>query len=419
MDSGLYDLLCKQDMLVVHQVISESADRKIIQPDQVPFITYPYEWSFSQLRDAALLTLRIHLAALNHGMILKDATAFNIQFVNGRPIFIDTLSFEINEDNEPWVAYGQFCRHFLAPLLLMKYVAPDFNRLQALYLDGVPLEYASSMLPFKTHFSPQIKTNIHMHAKALLKHQEDFTSNKKPTLSLATQKNIIKSLIGFVDGLGSDLESEWGEYYDLANYDKSAFKFKEDVVRKWIDDHGIKKLWDVGGNDGHFSRLVRKGCDWILCTDIDPVAVDKNYRECRMSNDSNIMPLVADFVNPSPGLGFGNEERTDLWTRIRQFEPDCVLALALIHHLCISNNCTFDMLARSFKQFADHLIIEFVHPDDSWAAKLLNSKRKSRHLFDFYNKDNFEAVFCRHFDILESSLVPESERTLYLMKSRP
>jgi len=404
-------------MLVGHKLVEDSADRKIIEPDQVPFITYPYEWSFSQLKDAALLTLRIHLEALNHRMVLKDATAFNIQFVAGRPLFIDTLSFDFYHDNDPWVAYGQFCRHFLAPLLLMKYVAPDFNRLQALYLDGVPLEYASAMLPFKTHFSPQIKTNIHMHAKALQKHKDTFSNNRKPRLALSTHRNIINSMIALIDDLHLETRSEWGDYYNLANYKEKAFRFKEELVSNWIKKCSVKKLWDIGGNNGHFSRLLQESCDLIVCSDIDPVAVDNCYRECRARKDTKIVPLMLDYMNPSSGLGFANEERQDVLGRMKQLKPDCILALALVHHLSISNNCSFEMLADSFRRFADTLIIEFVHPTDSWAAKLLNSKRQSKHLFDFYNKENFEAAFSQFYEILESASVPASERTLYLMRS--
>jgi hypothetical protein len=204
----------------------------------------------------------------------------------------------------------------------------------------------------------------------------------------------------------------------LANYDDDAFQFKEQTVSRWVRETGVKKLWDIGGNDGHFSRLVQDLCKEILCTDIDPVAVDKNYRLCRERSETKIIPLVVDYTNPTPGLGFANSERTDLQTRVRQFAPDCILSLALIHHLCISNNCSFEMLAESFNSMARHLIIEFVHPSDSWAEKLLRSKRDARHLFNSYNKQHFESVFSLYYEIIEKAAVPGSERTLYLMKSR-
>ena len=149
-DSGLYGVLADAQMLIQHELIVDADEQKIIRPEQLELITYPYEWSFSQLKDAALLTLKIHLAALDYGMVLKDATAFNIQFRKGEPILIDTLSFDFYGEKDPWTAYGQFCRFFLAPLLMMKFITPDASRLQLLYIDGIPLEVASAMLPLKT-----------------------------------------------------------------------------------------------------------------------------------------------------------------------------------------------------------------------------------------------------------------------------
>lgn len=417
MTSGLYAALTSSSLLIPHELVEETPDRKVIEPEQLPFISYPYEWSFSQLKDAAILTLKVHHAALNHGMILKDATAFNVQFLRGKPIFIDTLSFDVYQDGAPWVAYGQFCRHFLAPLLLMKHVANDLVRLQTIFLDGIPLELASALLPWMTHLSPQVKFNIHMHAKSLGKHREQFATQKRPKLALSSQRNIVSSLISFIEGMRQKARTEWGDYYSITNYDDAAFRFKELTVKSWVRKIGVKNLWDIGGNDGHFSRLVQDDCDLILCTDIDPVAVDKSYLDCKKRNDTKLVPLVIDYKNPTPGLGFGNKERRSLEARAKGFRPDCVLALALIHHLSISDNCTFEMLAESFSSYAKHLIIEFVHPTDSWAAKLLDSKRDAKHLFAFYNKENFERVFARCFHIVEQVPVPASERTLYLMRS--
>ncbi len=417
MSSGLYARLTASGRLVKHELLAEGPEHKIIQPDQLPFVSYPYEWSFSQLKDAALLTLAVHLESLDHGMVLKDATAFNVQFANGSAVFIDTLSFDFYRDGAPWVAYGQFCRHFLAPLLLMKHVALDLVRLQALFLDGVPLEVASAMLPRRTHWSPTIQANIHLHARSLARHKGQFSSDRQGNLSLAAQRNIVVSLTRYLEALTLEASSEWGDYYSIANYDEAAFKFKEATVSRWIRESGLRKLWDIGGNDGHFSRLVQEHCDRILCTDIDPLAVEKNYLHCKAHREGKILPLVVDYTNPTPGLGYGNRERKALRERIGAFQPDGILALALVHHLSLSNNCSFEMLAESLAGTSPHLIIEFVEPSDSWAAKLLQSKRDARHLFDFYNRRNFERVFSNHYQIVETAEVPGSERTLYLMRS--
>jgi hypothetical protein len=417
-DSGLYNELAEKGLLISHETIRESADYKIICPEQLELITYPYEWCFSQLKDAALLTLRIHQTALKYRMVLKDATAFNIQFNKGRAVFIDTLSFDIYNAGDPWGAYGQFCRHFLAPLLLMKYISPDLNKLQMPFLDGVSLEVASGMLPLKTHFSPFIKANLHLHAKSYTKHQESFKTDIAPRLSLKTQNNIIENTASYINKLRLNSETEWGDYYNITNYKDKGFKFKENTVKGWVKKYDLKKIWDVGGNNGHFSRLIQEGCDQIICTDIDPVAVEKNYCAARKNNEQKITPLLLDYTNPSPGIGFSNKERDDFFSRIREMKVDCVMALALVHHLSISSNCTFEMLGESFSRISKKLIIEFVDPEDSWAGKLLDSKRSSKNLFSFYNKKNFESVFNQYYEFAEIEKIPDSKRTLYMMIRR-
>ena len=414
-NSGLYSELSNANMLVSHELVTDTVDRKVIRPAQLDLITFPYEWSFSQLKDAAVLTMKIHLIALEHGMVLKDASAFNVQFVQGQPVFIDTLSFDTYKNDDPWMAYGQFCRHFLGPLLLMKYRAPDLNRLQALYIDGVPLELVSSLLPMGTHFSPFIKTNIHLHANSLRRHKGNLQSNNKPKLSLRTHRNILNSIINYLDKLDLDAQTEWANYYAITNYNDEAFQFKENVVKDWVKKYDLKRIWDIGGNNGHFSRLIQDSCELIVCSDIDPVAVDANYRAAKANNEEKIIPLLLDYTNPTPGVGFDNTERTGFLTRVKPLRIDCILALALIHHLSISNNCSFEMLAESFSQSAKNILIEFIDPEDSWADSLLRSKRDARSLFSFYNKDNFENVFSRYYEITESVRVPSSKRTLYLM----
>jgi len=175
MHSGLYDELCSQKMLVPHEEVSQDLalnDKayKVIQPHQLPFISYPYEWSFSQLKDAALLTLSIQQMSLKKDMVLKDASAYNIQFFQCRPVFIDTLSFERYDEGTPWCAYRQFCQHFLAPLALMSRTHIGLNQLLRLYIDGIPLDIASSLLPLSSKLNFSLGLHIHLHAKSQKKH---------------------------------------------------------------------------------------------------------------------------------------------------------------------------------------------------------------------------------------------------------
>ena len=283
------------------------------------------------------------------------------------------------------------------------------------FLDGVPLDITSKMLPAKTHFSPFVKANIHLHAKAFNRHKDSFETDITPHIALRTQNNIVQSMINYISGLTLNSKTEWGDYYTITNYDKESFQFKESTVKEWIRKYNLKTIWDIGGNNGHFSRLIQDDCETIVCTDIDPVAVDTNYRLTKKNCEQKIIPLIIDYANPSPGIGFANEERTSFQRRITALQVDCIIALALIHHLSISANCTFERLAESFSRISKKLLIEFVHPEDSWAEKLLQSKRDARSLFNYYNKQNFEDIFLQFYKFLEVREVPNSKRTMYLM----
>ena len=420
-DSGLYANLISELLLIPHSVFREEKDFKILRPEQLEFICYPYEWSFGQLKAAAIATLDIHERALNHGMILKDASAYNIQFKNNHPILIDSLSFDPYFDGDPWFGYAQFCRHFLGPLLLTTKVSHELRSLSLLHLDGIPLSLASQLLPFKTHFSPQIKTNIHMHAKSEHKYKESFDSNKSIKLPFKSHLNIVKGLRLFIEGLNSSSTvdaTQWGDYYNKINYVNSSFEFKEQTIRQWVLENGFEVVWDVGGNNGHFSRQISAHCKQVFCTDVDPVAVDQNYSICVEKNISNVTPLVVDFMNPPPAIGFENQERESFLSRIDKQGIDCIFALALIHHLCISENASFEMLSSQLAGLAKNLVIEFVPPEDSWAQKLLDSKRRSKQLFEFYNESSFLEAFSKNFKINERIPIPESKRTLFLMRSK-
>ena len=235
-NSGLYKELVKKGLLVSHVETDEPAYNpehafKIIQPELIPFISYPYEWSFSQLKDAALLTLEIQKISIEHGMTLKDASGFNIQFIGCRPIFIDTLSFSCHTEDQPWIAYRQFCRHFLAPLSLMRYRDITLNRLLSIHMDGIPLQLTSTLLPFKTRLNIGLFLHIHCHARSE-KHYANITEPNKLKTTRAVSRNaqlgIIDNLIATIQRLQSpEKKLEWTEYYSNTNYETEAFKQKQ------------------------------------------------------------------------------------------------------------------------------------------------------------------------------------------------
>jgi len=414
--SGLYDKLVSEDMIIEHVLVKQESDYLIIKPDKVPFISYPYEWSFSQLKDAAITTLEIHKQAMSYGMFMKDASAYNIQFINNKPKLIDTLSFEFYKEGDPWVAYGQFCSHFLSPLLLM--VEVDIRMLQMLRtnIDGIPIDLASKLLKKKGGFAA--KQHIHWHAKSVAKHAMDgkVEINKPKKFIKVSKFNhlaTINSLIKIIQNLKLDhVSTEWMNYYSNTNYTNQAFNSKSDIVAEYLKKIKPESIWDLGANDGTFSRLAIKiGVKSVIAFDMDPVAVEKNYLMTENHTD-DIFPLLFDIMNPSPCLGFNNGERLQVGDRSK---PDCILALALIHHLCIGKNLPFEMIAESFSKQSNELIIEFVPKEDSQVEILLATRED---IFSQYNQDEFEIAFSKYYHITELNKIDDSNRTMFLMKKR-
>ncbi len=419
MDSGLYAKLVKANLLIPHSETDQLPGRadavfKVIQPERVAFISYPYEWSFSQLKDAALATLSIQKRALKLDMSLKDASAYNIQFVRGKATLIDTLSFEIYKEGEPWVAYKQFCQHFLAPLALMAYRDVRLSQLLRVYIDGVPLDLVSRLLPAKTKFNFGLLTHIHIHAGAQKRYSDKVTAPRKGGLSKQALTGLIESLESTIKKLTwKPAGTEWGDYYENTNYTDSAFEHKKQLVKEWSVEKKPTLVWDLGGNTGVFSREAASSGAFTISFDIDPAAVEQNYRTVKTKKDQNILPLVLDLTNPSPALGWDNSERDSFGTR---GPVDMVLALAVIHHLAISNNVPLPQLAEFFASHCRRwLVIEFVPKSDSQVQKLLASRED---IFPNYTREGFESAFSSSFIIQRSESVRDSERTIFLMEAR-
>jgi len=411
MSSGLYHELIKNGWLIRHEDAGTPEDGyKIINPEVINFISYPYEWCFSQFKDAALLTLKIQKKAIEFGMSLKDASAYNIQFKNGRPILIDTLSFEKYEEGKPWVAYKQFCQHFFAPLALMVYKDVRLSQLLRIYIEGIPLDLASSLLPAKTRFKASLLSHIHIHSKA-----QSFFSGKKTAGQ--NYKMSKWGMLSLLDNLESSIKSmnwktkgtEWAEYYKFTNYSAPALSEKEKIVEDMLIQAGPKTVWDLGANTGLFSRLASRKGMATLSLDFDPVAVEKNYQEVRLREEKDILPLLLDLTNPSSAMGWANEERMAFLSR---GPADLVMALALIHHLCISNNLPFKHVAQFFSKICSSLIIEFIPKSDSQVKKLLKTRED---IFENYNENFFETEFSKLFEIKKKKKLTDSERMLYLM----
>ena len=414
--SGLYDDLASASLLVRHDEVSPGSPQpdiayKIIKPVSVPFISYPWEWSFSQLKDAALTTLQIQRKAMQHGMSLKDCSAFNIQFISARPVLIDTLSFEPYREGEPWVAYRQFCQHFLAPLALMSRCDIRLQQLWRANIDGIPLDLASRLLPLRSWFNFSLLTHLHLHAGS----QKYFAG--KSSVSTQSAKVSRNALFGIIDSLESGIRSlnylpgrtEWGDYYANTNYSDASADHKKKLLEQFFARIGSQKqVWDLGANTGIYSRVASCHCERVVSFDIDPVAVEKNYLACRNQQNCSILPLLLDLTNPSPAVGWENTERMSL---LQRGPADAVMALALIHHLAISNNLPLSRIAAFLANICKHLIIEFVPKTDSQVQKLLATRPD---IFPDYHAEGFETAFSRYFSCATADDIAGTHRRLYL-----
>lgn len=416
-ESGFYKKLFDKNLLIPHEEVQVDG-QMMLKPDKVSFFSYPYEWSFTQYKHAALHTLKLQKYCLQHGFTLKDATAFNVTFHKGAPVFIDTLSFDDYIDGRPWRAYKQFVMHFLAPLVLARYYGNDMLKLLSQHIDGVPLQLAASLLPFKAKLNPVLYTNIFLTAKYDAKYSGDKGKSKEIKVSKAAQVKILDSLYAYIKGLEFNEKSEWKEYYTFTNYDAAAFEYKKKLVTAWYDGIKVPKVIDVGGNDGTFSRLLKDRAGEIVVTDIDANAVARNYEQVLQGKEHNILPIVSDLLNPSPGIGLNNTERIPLLDRITEAGFGLTLALALIHHISLSGNVPFDMSAKLFASVSPYLIIEFPDREDSWVQFLLNSKREFAGHFDNYTKQNFEREYSEYFEIIKKEMIPDTHRTMYVMKTK-
>lgn len=418
-NSGFYNKLFEAGLLIPHEEISESKIEIILKPEHILFITYPYEWSFNQYKEAALLTLKLQKYSLEHGFSLKDASAYNVTFHKGRAVFLDTLSFDFYRENAPWRAYKQFVSHFLGPLVLSHYHGSRQLMLMSNYLDGIPLKLISSMLPKKTKFSPFLYSNIHLPAKFEAKYSHDSkVQSKKGKLSKAGQIKIVDSLYAYIKDLKLNEISEWGDYYSKINYSDTAFSKKAELVNGWVKSLAPKTVMDLGGNDGTFVRRLACKIEQALVCDIDNNAVDFNYVQMKKQKESYMLPMVIDILNPSPAIGLNNEERASFIDRITNFGPDITLALAIIHHMTLSGNVPFELSVKFFSKFSKYLIIEFPLGGDSWVERLLDTKDEFRDHFDFYTLENFEKAYEKHFKLLEKVQIPGSNRVMYLMKNK-
>jgi hypothetical protein len=415
MKSGLYDELVRSEKLIAHEETAGQAafgftGGNVLLPQQLAFISYPYEWSFDMWKDAALLTLHIALAALKKDMVLKDATPFNVQFVNGKPLFIDTLSFENYESGKPWVAYHQFSECFLGPLLLMHYCHPDSGKLFTVYPSGIPMDVLVNLLPKSSRWN--MNTFLHIHLQAKFSGKQQKRSGSESHFSRRKLELLLKGLEGFIGKLSpKKVKTAWDDYYTSTILGDAYLQAKTTLVRSFCNDIEYKTVIDLGANDGHFSLLFNEDKQ-VMATDADSNCINHLYLKIKKEGRGNILPLVNDLATPSPAIGWANTERDSFTARLK---ADLVLALALVHHLAIAGNVPLQKIAGWLQPMAGYLIIEFVPKTDEKVQLLLQNRKD---IFNDYSAGDFKTAFAGAFQIIKEEEIGNTGRILFLMKRR-
>lgn len=425
--SGLHARLVSEHLLIPHREVdprgvampADFALHRLLEPEPIAFVSHPHEWCFTALADAALATLRVQRLAIEHGMTLKDASAFNVQWHHGSPLLIDTSSFEIMPLPRPWPAYRQFCRHFLAPLALMGDVDPRLSGLWLANLDGIPLDLASRLLPRRTWLRPGPLLHVHLHARG----ERRFARSPGVTPTPRSPRTMSRdALLAFVSSLENAVHgrhnpparTSWSAYGDAPpSYSADASLAKAAAVDRIVRELRPRVVWDLGANTGALSRVAaRAGATKVIAFEQDHASVDRCYRELRDAGETSVLPLVSDVTNPSPAFGWAGRERASLTQR---GPCDLALALALVHHLAIANHMPFPRIASWLAEVAKVLLIEWVPRSDEMVQHLLADREG---VFADYDEAAFAAAFVPRFELLERLPIRDSDRVLYLYQRR-
>jgi len=391
----------------------------VLRHERIPFVSYPYEWPFEMLRDAAVLQLDLVAAALEDDLTTKDASSYNVQFVGSRPTFIDVGSFERLRADEPWYGYRQFCQLFLFPLMLQAYRGLAFQPWLRARVGGISPIEARRAMSRRDLLRKGVLLHVALHARAeqrLAGTERDVKAELKKSgyrkeIHIAQNRGLRK----VVDKLRwKESESAWSGYSERRHYTDDDLATKERFVEAAASRSHRSLVWDLGANDGRFSRLVAPHADYVVAVDQDPLVVDALYRSLRDEGDERILPLVMDLSDPSPGLGWRSRERRAF---VDRGQPDLVLALAVVHHMAITANVPIGQFVDFLAELGAETVVEFPRPDDPMVERLLRNKRAGVH--DDYAEATFEkAVGDAGFRVEAREELPSGTRVLYLLVPR-
>jgi hypothetical protein len=422
--SGLHDELVAAGLLVRHRRIEADASPLpegwlLLEPERLPVISYASEWTDAQLGGAAALTLELQQRALTHGMSLKDASSFNVQFAGARPVFIDLLSFTRLEAGRAWIAYRQFCEHFLAPLALRKF-HPDALA-SSISLTGISLPIASRLLPLSSWFSSAVTLHVHLHARAA----GQVDGKRRAMQAAASSQAIVEFRHRLTTSLGAAVRaltpktraSSWSDYRNTNVYSVDSAARKLAFVRQVAQDSTVRRALDLGANDGHYARaLVDMG---IACTavEVDAACSEAIYESSvAPPYDKLLNTLRVDLTNPTPAHGWAHKERAAFAVRM---QCDLTLSLALVHHLSITYQVPFAEIAAFLAALAPHAVVEYVPVHDVMSRQLLGARTEiTTNYLETLSRNAFEAAFARRFECRSCSESLEGGRFLYHFERR-
>jgi SAM-dependent methyltransferase len=389
----------------------------VLRHERVPFVSYPYEWPFAMLKDAALLQLELNQRALRAGLALKDASPYNVQWRGYRPVFIDVGSFERLRPDEPWIGYRQFCMLFLYPLMLQAYKDLPFHAALRGSLDGIAPRDARALLAGE-RFRKGVLSNVLVHARLESRYAGvEGREVKREMRRAGFNTELLAANFGKLEKLVRGLEwkageTAWTGYGEDNTYDGDAAAAKAEFVREAAARRRSRLTWDVGCNDGRYARVAAEFADLVVAIDADHATVDALYRRLREQRREDVLPLVMSVTDPSPDLGWRGRERASLE---RRGTPELALCLAVVHHVCITGNVPVREFLDWLRSLDAALVIEFPDRGDPMVQRLLSGKREGSN--PDYEKTVFEQALRERFTIDRSAPVAET-RTLYEARPR-
>jgi SAM-dependent methyltransferase len=385
-----------------------------LRHERLPFVSYPYEWPFSMLRDAALLQLELLRAALSEDMIPKDASPYNVQWHGARPVFIDVGSFEQLPEGEPWAGYRQFCCLFLYPLMIQAYAGLPFQPWLRGSLEGIEPVEARAILRGRRTFRRGVLAHVALHAR--LERRESDRDTRTEVKRAGFRKELIDAnaarlerLVGKLDWGAPD--TAWSDYGERSHYEPAELLKKDLFVRDACAKREWELAWDLGCNDGRYSRIAAEHARYVVAADGDHATVEALYRNLRDEDERRILPLVMDLADPSPARGWRGLERTRLEDR---GQPELVLCLALVHHLSIAANVPVAEVIAWLASLGAVVVVEFAHRDDPMVQRLLARKQDDAH--PDYTVESFERLLGESFEIERREVL--ASRTLYEARPR-